>query len=150
MLIWQFHECMGEKYIIFFFSLSGKSTPHYLASFWLRLVLSPFSSLLHKSRISIALTSMKMIQESYIVVSIFTFNILNYDWSLSSIPNVSTYLNFPVRPSHEGFIMYIVSYVIFFVTYFALMCCKSVRRKSPVNMIVMGIFTLALSIWVAR
>ena len=45
--------------------------------------------------------------------------------------------------------MYIVSYVIFFVTYFTIMCCKSVRRKSPGNMIALAVFTLSLSIWVA-
>jgi len=54
-----------------------------------------------------------------------------------------------LRPSQNGFIMYIVSYVIFFVTYFTIMCCKSVRRKSPGNMIALAVFTLSLSIWVA-
>merc|ERR1711963_250951 len=52
-------------------------------------------------------------------------------------------------PSSNGFIVYIVSYVIFFVTYLAIACCESVRRKSPGNMIAMGIFTLALSIMTA-
>jgi len=54
-----------------------------------------------------------------------------------------------VQPSQNGFIMYIVSYIIFFVTYIAIACCSSVRRKSPGNMIALGIFTLALSLMVA-
>lgn len=51
-----------------------------------------------------------------------------------------------LRPSHNGFIVYIVSYVIFFITYMAIACCESVRRKSPGNMVAMGVFTLALSV----
>jgi FtsH-binding integral membrane protein len=54
-----------------------------------------------------------------------------------------------MRASQNGFIIYIVSYVIFFITYFAIACCESVRRKSPGNIIAMGIFTLACSMWVA-
>merc|ERR1711997_752417 len=54
-----------------------------------------------------------------------------------------------IQRSTNGFIMYIVSYVIFFITYIAIACCESVRRKSPGNMIAMAIFTLALSVWVA-
>ena len=57
--------------------------------------------------------------------------------------------SFNSGPSSNGFIVYIVSYVIFFVTYLAIACCESVRRKSPGNMIAMGIFTLALSIMTA-
>ena len=53
------------------------------------------------------------------------------------------------RASPNGFIVYIVSYVIFFVTYLAIACCESVRRKSPANLIAMGIFTLALSVMTA-
>jgi hypothetical protein len=53
-----------------------------------------------------------------------------------------------VARSNNGFIMYIVSYVIFFITYIAIACCESVRRKSPANMIAMAIFTLSLSVWV--
>merc|ERR1739845_39617 len=45
--------------------------------------------------------------------------------------------------------MYIVSYIIFFVTYIAIACCTSVRRKSPGNIIALGIFTLALSVMVS-
>merc|ERR1712107_832899 len=51
-----------------------------------------------------------------------------------------------LRPTHNGFIVYIVSYVIFFITYMAIACCESVRRKSPGNMVAMGVFTLALSV----
>lgn len=51
--------------------------------------------------------------------------------------------------SQNGFIVYIVSYIIFFITYFAIACCESVRRKSPGNMIAMAIFTLSLSVWVS-
>lgn len=54
-----------------------------------------------------------------------------------------------VVPSSNGFILYIVSYVIFFITYFAIACCESVRRKSPGNLIAMAIFTLSLSVWVS-
>ena len=53
-----------------------------------------------------------------------------------------------IARSQNGFIMYIVSYVIFFITYIAIACCESVRRKSPANMIAMAIFTLSLSVWV--
>jgi len=51
--------------------------------------------------------------------------------------------------SQNGFIVYIVSYIIFFITYLTIACCSSVRRKSPGNMIAMAIFTLSLSVWVA-
>lgn len=51
--------------------------------------------------------------------------------------------------SQNGLIMYIVSYVIFFITYLTIACCQSVRRKFPGNLVAMGIFTLALSVWVA-
>jgi len=54
-----------------------------------------------------------------------------------------------LRASPNGFIVYIVSYVIFFVTYMAIACCEPVRRKSPGNIIAMGIFTLALSVMTA-
>jgi len=51
--------------------------------------------------------------------------------------------------SQNGFIVYIVSYIIFFITYLTIACCSSVRRKSPGNMIAMAIFTLSLTVWVA-
>ena len=54
-----------------------------------------------------------------------------------------------LRASNNGFIVYIVSYVIFFITYLTIACCESVRRKSPGNMIAMAIFTLSLSVWVS-
>lgn len=49
------------------------------------------------------------------------------------------------RTSSGGFTLYIVSYVVFVVTYIAIVCCESVRRKYPANLITMSIFTLALS-----
>jgi len=51
--------------------------------------------------------------------------------------------------SQNGFIVYIVSYIIFFITYLTIACCQSVRRKSPGNLIAMAIFTLSLSVWVS-
>lgn len=48
--------------------------------------------------------------------------------------------------SSNGTIMYFVSYIIFFVTYISLVCCESLRRKSPANLITLFIFTTALSI----
>ena len=36
--------------------------------------------------------------------------------------------------------LYYVSYVVFLVTYLTLVCCDSVRRNHPVNMIVLAIF----------
>jgi len=54
-----------------------------------------------------------------------------------------------LKASQNGFIVYIISYVIFFITYLTIACCQSVRRKSPGNLIAMGIFTLSVSIWVS-
>lgn len=51
--------------------------------------------------------------------------------------------------SNNGFIIYIVSYVVFFVTYLTIACCQSVRRRFPGNMIAMFIFTISLSLWVS-
>ena len=51
--------------------------------------------------------------------------------------------------SMNGYIVYIVSYIIFFITYISIVCCQSVRRKSPGNLIAMAIFTLSLSVWVS-
>jgi hypothetical protein len=53
-----------------------------------------------------------------------------------------------VGATQNGFIVYIVSYIIFFITYFAIVCCEPVRRKSPGNIFALGFFTLALSTWV--
>lgn len=41
--------------------------------------------------------------------------------------------------------LYYVSYATFFVTYFVLVCCPSVRRKTPGNYICLGVFTLVFS-----
>ncbi len=51
--------------------------------------------------------------------------------------------------SQNGFIVYIVSYIVFFITYITIVCCEGVRRKSPGNLVAMGVFTLSLSLWVA-
>jgi len=46
-------------------------------------------------------------------------------------------------------VLYIVGYVIFIVTYFAIACCERVRKKSPGNIIAITIFTLSLSLMVS-
>merc|ERR1719382_1406164 len=46
-------------------------------------------------------------------------------------------------------ILYIVSYVVFIVTYFAIACCERVRKRSPGNIIAITIFTLSLSLLVS-
>lgn len=45
--------------------------------------------------------------------------------------------------------MYIAGYVIFLVLYFVLVCCTSVARKHPINLILLAIFTISLSYMVA-
>jgi len=45
--------------------------------------------------------------------------------------------------------LYIVGYVIFIITYFAIACCERVRKKSPGNIIAITIFTLSLSVMVS-
>ncbi len=52
-----------------------------------------------------------------------------------------------VRASNEGFIMYMVSYVLFLVTYIALACCEGLRKRYPGNVVAMCVFTLSMSIW---
>ena len=47
------------------------------------------------------------------------------------------------------FPLYIAAYVLFLVLYFVLICCKSVARKHPTNLILLGVFTLSLSYMVA-
>ena len=37
--------------------------------------------------------------------------------------------------SQNGLIIYIVSYVVFFITYLTIACCSSVRRHFPGNMV---------------
>ncbi|KAK3877142.1 hypothetical protein Pcinc_018125 [Petrolisthes cinctipes] len=46
---------------------------------------------------------------------------------------------------HENFVVYMLSYAVFLVTYLTLVCCSGVRRKWPGNFIMLGIFTLSLS-----
>lgn len=44
-----------------------------------------------------------------------------------------------------NFVVYMLSYGVFLVTYLTLVCCSGVRRKWPGNFILLGTFTLALS-----
>lgn len=46
---------------------------------------------------------------------------------------------------NTGLTLYIISYVVFLVTYIAIVCCSSVRRKFPANLITLCIFTSSLS-----
>lgn len=46
---------------------------------------------------------------------------------------------------HQSWGMYISAYVLFFVLYFVLVCCDSVRRSYPSNVILLIMFTLSLS-----
>jgi len=46
-------------------------------------------------------------------------------------------------------VLYIVGYVTFIVTYFAIACCERVRKRSPGNIIAITIFTLSLSLMVS-
>jgi uncharacterized membrane protein len=41
--------------------------------------------------------------------------------------------------TYRGFYIYIGSFVVFFVTYLALACCESLRRKAPGNLIAMTV-----------
>ncbi|XP_028405366.1 protein lifeguard 2-like [Dendronephthya gigantea] len=50
-----------------------------------------------------------------------------------------------VEKAGQNTILYIIAYLIFFVLYFVLVCCDSVRRNHPTNLILLGLFTLALS-----
>lgn len=50
------------------------------------------------------------------------------------------------QPTEALLPMYIVSYVIFIVTYFAIACCERVRKRSPGNVIAITVFTIALSL----
>ena len=51
-----------------------------------------------------------------------------------------------VVASTNGFTMYMVSYLFFFVSYLALACCERLRKRSPGNLIAMTVFTLSLSV----
>jgi len=46
----------------------------------------------------------------------------------------------------SALIMYIVSYVVFIVSYIAIACCERLRKRSPGNIIAISIFTIALSL----
>lgn len=49
----------------------------------------------------------------------------------------------------QNVILLVVAYVTFLVTYIILVCCPSVRRTWPCNIIMLSIFTLAMSYWAA-
>ena len=70
---------------------------------------------------------------------------------LNNIPLSSYFSDFNQRCAHTGsaMIFYIVGYVIFIISYFAIACCERVRKKSPGNIIAISIFTLSLSLMVA-
>ena len=70
---------------------------------------------------------------------------------LNNIPLPSYFSDFNQRCAHTGsaMIFYIVGYVIFIISYFAIACCERVRKKSPGNIIAISIFTLSLSLMVA-
>lgn len=93
------------------------------------------------------LLSQLFITLGFISVFIFTPAIKNF--YCTSVVTDEAGMVHCVEPSHEGFIIYIVAYVIFFITYFSIACFEKVRRKSPGNMIALVIFTLSLSVWVA-
>uniref|UniRef100_A0A1I8FNY9 LFG1 protein n=1 Tax=Macrostomum lignano TaxID=282301 RepID=A0A1I8FNY9_9PLAT len=46
---------------------------------------------------------------------------------------------------HTNLLFYYISFGLFIVVYLVIMCCKSVRRRFPCNMICLSIFTLAFS-----
>uniref|UniRef100_A0A1I8GI27 Protein lifeguard 1 n=1 Tax=Macrostomum lignano TaxID=282301 RepID=A0A1I8GI27_9PLAT len=62
-----------------------------------------------------------------IVVSVFTFSESVKKWV------------------HTNLLFYYISFGLFIVVYLVIMCCKSVRRRFPCNMICLSIFTLAFS-----
>lgn len=45
----------------------------------------------------------------------------------------------------DGQMLYFLAFVVFFVTYIALVCCKTVRRNWPGNIIALAVFTIAFS-----
>lgn len=49
-----------------------------------------------------------------------------------------------MRTVQSSLALYWVSYGTFFVVYLALMCCESIRRSFPINLIATGILTLAI------
>jgi len=50
------------------------------------------------------------------------------------------------RRTDNGFIMYWVSYAIFFITYLGIICVPTLRRKHPINIVTLSVFTLAMSL----
>lgn len=45
--------------------------------------------------------------------------------------------------------LYVGAYVVFLVLYFVLCCCSRIARKHPINLILLGLFTLSLGYLVA-
>ena len=79
---------------------------------------------------------------------------INFDLPyLNNINNLyhPIFSDFNEKCVHTGsaMIFYIVGYVIFIISYFAIACCERVRKKSPGNIIAITIFTLSLSVMVA-
>ena len=79
---------------------------------------------------------------------------INFDLPyLNNINNLNHHIfsDFNEKCVHTGsaMIFYIVGYVIFIISYFAIACCERVRKKSPGNIIAITIFTLSLSVMVA-
>jgi len=93
------------------------------------------------------LLSQLMITIGFIAVFVFVPGIRNFYCDSTRVDENG--IGHCLHASQNGFIVYIVSYVIFFITYFAIACCESVRRKSPGNLVAMAIFTLSLSVWVS-
>jgi len=82
-------------------------------------------------------------------IAVFVFVPQIREFYCTSLEYDSNGIGHCLAASHNGFIVYIVSYVIFFISYFAIACCEPVRRKFPGNLIAMGIFTISLSLWVS-
>jgi len=59
-------------------------------------------------------------------------------------PAIRSFVRNPYNSN--GLTVYITGYVIFFVTYLGIVCVPSLRRKHPINIITLSIFTLALSL----
>jgi FtsH-binding integral membrane protein len=68
----------------------------------------------------------------------FSFSFLFLKINLSR-PSIRTYVRSP-----NGQWVYWTSYVVFLVTYIVLVCCKSVGRRFPLNMVLLGILTLSM------
>ena len=70
---------------------------------------------------------------SYIAIFCFTPSIKNFYCANYIVLSDGTERCAAI--TENGFIIYIVSYVVFFVTYLTIACCQSVRRRFPGNMV---------------